>query len=473
MVRAGNRALIVSLALAADQHETLLAHLFPGDGLEAAALLLCGRAAGHDRHRLVTREVVLIPHAVCRRSRDHITWPSDALEDCLEKAERLGLSVVKVHSHPQGYPQFSPVDDAGDAELLPTMRSWVEADVPHASAVMLPGGRMFGRYLWHGPGMTPLDLISVAGPDLHLWWHGEDTSASEFGTSQDQAFGDGTTRRMSRLRFGVIGWSGTGSPTTEQLVRLGAGEVMTVDDDRVKHRNLNRILHSTVNDADADRPKVEVAEEAVLRTGLPTRIIPIPKSVKTSEAIRALASCDVIFGCVDTHTARFIMNLISTHYLIPYFDIGVMLDAEREGERKGRIKDILGTVHYLVPGRSSLISREAISLGMVASEGLHERDPAAAAQQVAEKYIRGIAVNRPAVISINMFASALAVNDFLARLHPYRRSANRDVGSIEFSLGELRLTPDEEPEDCAVIGPSLGMGDRDPLLGLPELRESK
>jgi hypothetical protein len=471
MVRAGDRALIVALALAESHHEALRAHLFPGDGLEAAALILCNRAACSDRHRLVAHEVVPIPHDACTRARDRVTWPSDILEDCLEKAERLRMSVVKVHSHPQGYPKFSPIDDEGDAEVLPVMRSWVEADVPHASAVMLPDGRMFGRYLWRGRDLTPLDLIAVAGPDLKFWWHGDDEGASETGASQDQAFGDGTTRRMSRLRIGVVGWSGTGSPTTEQFVRLGAGEVITIEDDRVKLRNLNRILHSTVKDAEDDRLKVEVAEEAVLRTGLPTRIIPIPKSIMTPEAVRALANCDVIFGCVDTHTARFVMNLISTHYLIPYFDIGVMLDAERDADGKGRIKDILGTVHYLVPGRSSLISRDAISLDMVASEGLHQRDPAAAAQQVAEKYIRGVAVNRPAVISINMFASSLAVNDFLARLHPYRRSPNRDVASIEFSLGQLRLTPDEETEDCPVLGPSLGLGDRDPLLGLAELRE--
>jgi len=33
------------LAFAGTQHEQLRAHLFPGDGLEAAAVLLCGAAA--------------------------------------------------------------------------------------------------------------------------------------------------------------------------------------------------------------------------------------------------------------------------------------------------------------------------------------------------------------------------------------------------------------------------------------------
>ncbi len=141
----------------------------------------------------------------------------------------------------------------------------------------------------------------------------------------------------------------------------------------------------------------------------------------------------------------------------------------QDGEERGRIKDILGTVHYLIPGKSSLLSRGAITMADVASEELHRRDPVAAAQQVQDKYIKGLGVRQPAVISVNMFASSLAINDFLARLHPYRRPSNADVASIEFSLGELRLTVDEEMDDCPVIGMSLGLGDRSPWLGLPQL----
>jgi hypothetical protein len=181
----------------------------------------------------------------------------------------------------------------------------------------------------------------------------------------------------------------------------------------------------------------------------------------------------VIFGCVDTHTGRFAMNLVSTYHIIPYFDLGVMLDATKEADGTGGVNDILGTVHYIVPGRSSLISRDVISLQTVAAEGLANSDPEAAAQQVRDKYFRGLTVSRPAVISINMFAAALAVNDFLARIHLYRHMPNAEVGSIEFSLGQLRLTPDEEQEDCALLHPWVGHGKISPLLGLPELSEPR
>jgi hypothetical protein len=461
----------VSLTLTEDQHAALRAHLFPGDDLEAVAFLACGRAAGPDRHRLVVRQVHLIPHDHCIRERDHISWQADDIEALLDQAEIDGLSLVKVHSHPQGYARFSAVDDASDRELLPTIRSWIEADVPHGSAIMLPGGRLFGRYLWRAADFQEFALINVVGPTLKFWWAGEDHPVGDvgFGASQDQAFGEGTTRQFRRLRIAVVGGSGTGSPTIEQLHRLGVGHLVLVDDDLVEDRNLNRIIFATASDAAERRGKVIAAAADIARKNLGTTVTPIVASIKTPAAVRAVAGCDVLFGCVDSVVGRFTMNLLASHYLLPYFDLGILLDAEQTGDRRGRIKDILGTVHYLIPGRSSLLSRDQFTLQDVAAEGLHRKDPVAAAQQVEDKYIRGLQVHRPAVVSVNMFASALAVNDFLARIHPYRQPTNEDVASIEFSLGELRLTTDEEMEPCRVMGRHLGHGDRTPLLGLPEI----
>lgn len=463
----------VSLTLTEDQHAALRVHLFPGDGLEAVAFVACGRSAGGDRHRLVARKIFPIPHERCRREANAVWWSADDIVPLIEQADVEGLSLVKVHSHPHGYPRFSSIDDASDAELLPTIRSWVEAKVPHGSAVMLPDGRMFGRYLWRGDDMPVFSLVNVVGPTLRFWWadDAEPEKAPSFGEAQDQAFGEGTTRQMRQLRIAVIGGSGTGSPTIEQLMRLGAGHLVIVDDQGVEDRNLNRILYATKDDADHGRLKVEAAAADIERKGLGTVVEPVAKAIQTPEAIRAVSQCDIVFGCVDSITGRFITNLLASHYLLAYFDIGILLDAQLDGADRGKIKDILGTVHYLVPGRSSLLTRDQFTLQDVAAEGLHRNDPTAARQQVEDKYIKGMQVRRPAVVSVNMFASSLGVNDFLARLHPYRHIPNSEIGSIEFSLAELRLTADEEMERCKVMGRHLGYGDRRPLLGLPECGE--
>ena len=462
----------VSLTLTADQHTALLKHLFPDDGLEAVAFIACGRARGDERHRLLARYLHPIPHENCTREPDRITWHAEDIELLLDQAEVDGLSLIKVHSHPGGHPFFSPIDDESDAELLPTIRSWAEGDFPHGSVIMLPDGRMFGRYLWHGDDLQEFELINVVGPDLTFWWTHEDSAADPaFAASQDQAFGEGTTRRFKRLRIGVIGGSGTGRPPIEQLVRLGVGEIVPVDDDFIEDRNLNRIIFATQQHADVKMDKVAACKEDIDRKGLGTRVIPIAKEVGNPEALRALSQCDIIFGCVDTVSGRFIANLLCSHYIIPFVDIGILLDAEQDGAQRGRIRDILGTVNYVLPGKSSLLSRECFSLADVAAEDLHKRDPKAAAQQVQDKYIKGMNVRRPAVVSVNMLASSLAVNDLLARLHPYRRKPNSEIASIEFSLAEIRLTDDEEWGDCPVMSPYVGFGDRKLWLGLPQLGE--
>ena len=55
------------------------------------------------------------------------------------------------------------------------------------------------------------------------------------------------------------------------------------------------------------------------------------------------------------------------------------------------------------------MSRGVFTMKDVAAAGLRRNDPAAHAQQVKDGYINGVPGNRPAVISVNMFASALAV----------------------------------------------------------------
>jgi hypothetical protein len=60
------------------------------------------------------------------------------------------------------------------------------------------------------------------------------------------------------------------------------------------------------------------------------------------------------FGRTDTVGGRYLLKALSSYYTIPYFDIGVRLDAVQDGAGKGRIREICGTVNYLPPGRSSL-----------------------------------------------------------------------------------------------------------------------
>jgi ThiF family len=169
----------------------------------------------------------------------------------------------------------------------------------------------------------------------------------------------------------------------------------------VEERNVNRILNSTMNDAKEKRAKVDVLADAAERTGLGTEIIRVKKNLWDPEVIRQVAQCDVIFGCMDSIDGRYLLNAIASYYCIPYFDIGVRLDAIKGPSGKARIREVCGTVNYLRPGRSSLVSRDLFSMADVAAAGLHRNDPKAHDRQVEDGYIKGVAAHRPAVISVN------------------------------------------------------------------------
>lgn len=461
-------AISVTLSLTGDHHDQLRHHLFSGDGLEAVAVLLCGRRKGDRRHRLLVREIHEIPHEACERSPGHVYWNTDLLADLLDKAEREQLSVLKIHSHPNGYPRFSHRDDASDADLLPAIRGWVGADIPHGSAVMLPDGAIFGR-VFDGESMSPIAAINVVGDDL-LFWYSEpaEKAVPDFAASHAQAFDEGTIERLQRLSVAVIGCSGTGSPTIEQLFRLGVGEIVIVDDDVMKDRNVNRIVYSTMKDVEDERCKTDVLGDAVERSGLPTKVIRMPANLWNPEVVTAVAQCDVVFGCMDTVDGRYLLNMLATFYVQAYFDIGVRLDADN-----GDIREICGSVHYLRPGKSSLITRELFTMEQVAAAGLRRTDPEAHRQEREEGYIAGVEERRPAVISVNMFASSLAVNEFLARLHPYREESNGYYSAVTFSLSSMEIFHEPEAATCKMLVPHVGKGDVRPLLRMPELSERR
>ena len=258
--------------------------------------------------------------------------------------------MIKVHSHPSGCTAFSATDDEGDARLFPMIRGCVEADIAHGSVVMLPDGVMFGRVLRSGGSFEPIDCISVAGDDLRFWYADSGGEGlPDFAASHAQVFAEATIERMRRLSIAVVGASGTGSPVIEQLQRLNVGELVVVDDDHMEEHNVIRVLNSTMQDADEERLKVDVQADAIEQVGLGTRVIRIGRNLWDPEVVRTVAQCDVLFGCMDSVDGRYLLNSLASYYTLPYFDIGVRLQAVPSGPRKGQIHEVCGTVNYLRP----------------------------------------------------------------------------------------------------------------------------
>lgn len=450
-----------TLRMTGSQHAALEGHLFPGDGNEAVALLLCGRRVGATRHVFTVHRVVTVPHEVCERRPDRITWPTDLVDQLLSDSYGKSQAIIKVHSHGAGYRRFSPLDDASDQRLFASVTGFLGDNQPHASLIMFPDGELMGRVLGEdGAVLADIASILVAGDDLRLWGHSLCATADAFMLRHAQAFGSGTTSLLRSLSVAVVGCSGTGSIVTEQLARLGVGRLVLVDPDVVEEKNLNRILNSGKEDAYLNRPKVHVIAAAIARMGLGQEVVPIVSNLVSPDVVRTIAECDIVFGCMDGVEGRHLLNRLATFYNLPYFDVGVRLDADGNGG----IERIAGAVHYLQPGRSSLLSRGVYSMGRVDAEELRRIDPELYRRQVKEGYLRGVEEDRPAVISINMFFAALVVNEFLARLHPHRNQLNAGYAYLGANLSEMQFHPEEEGSACPLLQRHVGRGDVDPLL---------
>lgn len=458
----------VKLRLTEKDHAALAHHLLPGDGLEAVAVAICGRRKSKTHHCLTVRTLVPIPYEECKvRTPDRVTWSTRLLVPLLEEAAQRDLGILKIHSHPGGYPRFSDVDDESDRDLFGSVFGWTDSAFPHASAVMLPDGSMFGRAILPSGAFQPLDSILVPGNDLRFWVPDCSGSLPAFAQRHTQIFGAGTTRRLREMSVAVVGCSGTGSPVIEQLARLGVGRLVLVDPDRVEEKNLNRIMNATREDAYLKRLKVEVMARAIAAMGLATEVDIFPYDLATPAVVKAVAECDVVFGCMDGVEGRHLLNRLAAFYVLPYFDVGVKL----EGDGKGGVVEACGAVHYVRPEGSTLQERRVYSAAQLKAAGLKRTDPKAYKAQVKAGYIHGVEEDRPAVVSINMQMASMAVNEFLARLHPYRYDDNADCAVVRASFIQAMEYREREEAGAGGFLTQIGKADVRPLLSMPELSE--
>lgn len=455
------------LRIAGKHYKSLQQHLFPGDGKEAVAVALCGRYERDGISILLTHQIELIPHDECERDPNFVRWRTERIIPFLEKAEKDNLAILKIHSHPGGYMQFSDTDDQSDSELFTSVFGWCEHDGVHGSAVMVPNGQIFGRVFTPSMGTFAFDKISVAGDSIKIFGNScvED---DDFSVRTRQAFGDATYSLLKRMKVGVVGCSGTGSPTIEQLVRLGVGTIVIIDPDTVEKKNLNRILNTTMEDATTSKLKAEVLADAINKMGLGTKVIAYNSNIYESRnALEDLIGCDVIIGCVDSVDGRHLVSQLTNFYLVPYFDLGVRLDADGHGGIKG----ITASIHYIQPGCSSLFSRKLYTQKRLYDENLKRQSPADFEVQEKQGYVHNANVDRPAVISINMQISSMAVNEFLNRLHLFKDEDPENYAKVtmDYTGGCIINETEKNFEQDVISQKWVGRGDCKPFLRLMEL----
>ena len=420
------------LTMTASQYEAVSNHLFPGDGLEAAAILLCNQGKGKRYRRLIVSDVLYPPHHLSERKADFVSWPfGDCFSpDKIRDIDREGQSIVTIHSHPNGCAQFSEIDDRNDRELFSSVCNWFDDGRPNGSAIMLSNGQIEARTVDAHGTFSDMLTVSAVGDNIHIWKSHKSQRQMAYQDKLAQTFGKGTLDLLHTMRVGVVGCSGTGSIIIELLVRNCVGELVIVDDDIVEEKNLNRLINSTIDGARKQQPKVLAIEQAIQKIGMETKVDAYQGLTDSPDVVTALIDCDVIFGCVDSAFGRYHLDCLASAYLIPYFDVGVDLEADG----KGSITIADAVSHYIHPEGESLLSRGAYTIEQVTAENWQRKDPAYYQQQRIAGYLAAVGEEQPAVMSVNMQAACLAFNDFMARIHAYRFDANAEFATQRFRL---------------------------------------
>jgi len=356
-------------------------------------------------------DVTLVPDDRVRRGRHGYDVDPDYLLEVVNRAVRGGHALVEAHNHRGALPRFSDLDRAQLREFVPYVLDSLGGR-PYAATVW-GDETIYGRYYRAGYADRKLRSICVVGNRMQQLVSREDDKAAVSTRFDRQLlwFTAAGQRQLGRLRAGVVGAGGTGSPLLRELAYLGLRQFVLIDPDTADDTSMNRL--TTANAADVGTPKVMLGRRAILSIAPDSRIAEMQADVRTNHSLEALKGVDVIFGCVDNDGARLVLNELAVAYGIPYFDVGVGIEAHGHA-----VSDVGGRLAVVIPEGPCLLCMGTLDL-KEAAYILSTPDQQRTHRE--RGYIRGFELHAPAVVSLNATVASLAVTEFAIYLSGLRR----------------------------------------------------
>jgi molybdopterin/thiamine biosynthesis adenylyltransferase len=276
------------------------------------------------------------------------------------RCENDHLELAFVHIHPNGYPDFSDKDDRNEQNILRGFAGSNGLDV-FLIAMVLADGQWFARTR---SGQSPLHPetvrhIAVVGEGLTLYGVGPVNGTNEMLKRQEAAFGKPFNKKLQSLRVVVVGAGGTGSSAATLLARAGIGELIIIDGDSLEGTNLNRVRGYRF--IDIGQNKAKVLAGFIHSLGLKVSVSWIGEYLnKSSKAIDAVSSADVVFGCTDDVAGRDILNQALYYYGLVYIDTGLTgkIDVGPDGEPY--LRDHRGRVSCILPEHGACLRCQRI-----------------------------------------------------------------------------------------------------------------
>ncbi len=404
---------MIRLALLRPDVEEVAALLAEAAPREQGCFLLLREGRGAGGRRLVAVDPILPPPDAWEAQgpdmlRPTARWISAAVSRAV--SERAGLLFVHAHPDTAHPPALSRVDRRSAEALGEAIGPLL--DGPFGFAVVHPHGWAAAVYDAGARRLVEVDRTWAVGRTLERLDVIEHSAPAAIDARQRHALGRAHDVLRS-LTVAVVGAGGLGSPTAEQVVRMGAHRVILVDHDLLDtESNLRRVFGARAADlrATAAPRKVDVVGRHLDSLGLGTEVARVFGDVRDEAVFRALLDADVVVCATDTHGSRAAVNELVAPYFVPVIDVGVRAGAKTNGD----LAALTAEVRVLTPTTPCLWCRGAISGDVIRAENL----PADERQRLAtEGYLVGWSgAPAPSVAALTVLASGLAAAALLGLL---------------------------------------------------------
>ena len=432
--------------------------------VETGGVLLATRHRADDGEtRLLGRSIHWIPESSYqRRTRHEMLIDAAGYTAALARAEEDRSIPMWVHTHPGGRPLPSSLDRRVDRAIADVFRLRSGSNL-YGTVIVSPsqaGLNLTGTIQVSGANTEPIDRFWMVGDRWQLneaFGRTQDCFASDLFDRNVRAFGPAVQKAIGMLRIAIVGAGGTGSAVAEQIVRLGARTLLLVDADTLTESNVTRVYGSTLGAV--GRHKADVLAQHLQAIAPDARCRTVHGMCSTQRVARSLAGMDLIFGCTDDNAGRLVLSRLSTYYLVPVIDLGVLLSSDDSGVLSG----IDGRVTVLSPGSACMLCRGRVNLGRAAAE---MRTPAERKRLADEGYAPALGGQEPAVVAFTTMVASVAVSELLERLIGY--GDHNRPSEILLRLHEREIsTNTAKPRLGHYCDPGkrkIGRGDTEPFL---------
>lgn len=438
------------------------------EGRERVAFLLFGtvRDAAGTLVRFTSHGVFPIEdqHLVSN-SAGHVTWDNSLVIPYLKRAKAEGLVFGIAHSHIGVPAEFSSIDDEGESGLTELIQHRNGEGGLLASFVLSTDGGLNGRIWYSMSRHVAVERIQAIGKRFQALRLPFVDAQNEAFQRQALAFGPALQGILKQLAVVVVGCGGTGSAIAMLLARLGVGEIVLIDPDRVEVSNLNRLHGAGLEDARSRRAKVETVRDSIEHMGLGTHVETHMTRVSDPSTWDSLKSADVIFGCTDDNLGRVLLNRLAYFYVVPVIDVGLAIEVTNDDPPK--IVALDGRVTVLYPRSTCLLCREIVDVVRAREEALRLSNPAEYERQKEEAYVIGEGDPAPSVVTFTTEVATMAITEMLQRIQGFRGQ----VGASDSRTRQFHrmhdLRPGDLPKlDCPICRDAdyWGRGDLDPFL---------